>query len=172
MRGGNTSLHFQGRVGQGVVLIKKNGALCNVDHDGEVVTVLTDTIRFKQYYQIGGCGGSSCCPPGFSVRSEGSKLQNCRIYNGHTTKLSDPKLTELVQAHKDKGPWMLEEYESYLRGSPVPCHIRKYHTMATRSKVPHIEDWKLLPFGKKCSICKAFLCQGKKNKRNCALYEE
>ena len=53
------------------MLIKKNGALCKVDRDGEVVTVLTDTIRFKQYYQIGGCGGSSCCPPGFSVRGEG-----------------------------------------------------------------------------------------------------
>ena len=177
MRGGNTSLHFQGRRGTGVVLIKKNGALCNIDRDGEVVTVLTDTIRFKQYYQIGGCGGSSCCPPGFSVCGEGCsvhrpKLRNCQIHNGHTTKLSDPKLSALVQAHKDKGPWMLEEYERYLRGSPVPCHMRKYHTMATRSKVPHIEDWKLLPFGKKCSICKAFLCKGKKNKRNCALYEE
>ena len=33
----------KGDVGQGVVLIKKNGALCNVDRDGEVVTVLTDT---------------------------------------------------------------------------------------------------------------------------------
>ena len=65
----------KGDMGRGVVLIKKNGALCNVDHDGEVVTVLTDTIRFKQYYQIGGCGGSSCCPPGFSVRSEGSNLE-------------------------------------------------------------------------------------------------
>ena len=78
-------------------------------------------------------------------------------------------LTALVQVYKDKGPWMLEEYECYLRGSPVPCHMRKYHTMATRSKVPHIEDWKLLPFGKKCSTCKAFLCKGKKNKCNCAL---
>ena len=168
---------FKGDVGRGVVLIKKNGALCNVDHDGEVVTVLTDTIRFKQYYQIGGCGGSSCCPPGFSVCGEGCsvhhpKLRNCQIHNGHKSKLSDPKLSALVQAHKDKGPWMLKEYERYLRGSPVPCHMRKYHTMATRSKVPHIEDWKLLPFGKKCSICKAFLCKGKKNKRNCALYEE
>ena len=94
--------------------MKKDGALCNVDHDGEVVTVLTDTIRFKQYCQIGGCGGSSCCPPGFSVRNEGCnvchpKLRNCPIHNGHTIKLSDPKLTALAQAHKDKGPWTLEE---------------------------------------------------------------
>ena len=41
---------------RGGVLIKKNGALCNVDHDGEVITVLTDTIKFKQYYQIGVVG--------------------------------------------------------------------------------------------------------------------
>ena len=106
----------KGDVGRGVVLIKKNGALFNVDHDGEVVTVLTDTIRFKQYYQIGGCGGSSCCPPGFYVLCEGCnvchpKVRNCQIHNGHTTKLSDPKLSALVQAHKDKGPWTLKEYE-------------------------------------------------------------
>ena len=59
-----------GDMRQGVVLIKKDGALCNTDHDGEIVTSSTST-RFKQYYQIGGGGGgSSCCPPGFSVCGE------------------------------------------------------------------------------------------------------
>jgi hypothetical protein len=52
----------KGNMGQGVVLIKKNGALCNVDRDGDVVPVLTDTIGFKQYYQIGGCGGFFLMP--------------------------------------------------------------------------------------------------------------
>ena len=78
---------------------------------------------------------------------------------------------KVVKAHKAASPWTIEEYEHYLRSSPILCHMRKYHTMATRSKVPRIEDWKTLPFGKRCSICKAFLCEGKKNKRNCALYE-
>ena len=56
----------KGDVGPGVVLIKKDGALCNADRDEEVVTISTST-RFKQYYQICGGGGSSRCPPGVSV---------------------------------------------------------------------------------------------------------
>ena len=81
-------------------------------------------------------------------------------------------LAQAVKAHKAVGAWKLEEYEHYLRGSTVPCHMRKYNTMSTRSKVPHGEGWKTLPFGKRCSICKDFLCEGMKNKSNCALYEE
>ena len=86
----------------------------------------------------------------------------------HPSKPNDWQiLAQVVKAHKAAGPLTLEE-----RGSPVPCNMKKHHTMVTGSKVPHIEDWKTLPFGKRCSICKEFLWKGKIEKSYCALFEE
>ena len=54
----------------------------------------------------------------------------------HPSKPNDWQiLAEVVKAHKATGPLTLEE-----RGSPVPCNMKKHHTMVTGSKVPHIED--------------------------------
>ena len=54
----------------------------------------------------------------------------------HPSKPNDWKiLAQVVKAHKAAGPFTLEE-----RGSPVPCNMKKHHTMVTGSKVTHIQS--------------------------------
>ncbi len=88
----------------------------------------------------------------------------------HPSKPNDWQiLAQVVKAHKAAGPWTQEE-----RGTPVPCNMKKHHTMATRSKVSHIEDWKTSPFGynRYCLICKKFPCKGTIKKSYCELFQE
>ena len=88
----------------------------------------------------------------------------------HPSKPNDWQiLAQVVKAHNAAGPWTLEE-----RGSPVPCNMKKHHTMVAGSKVPHIEDWNTSPFGdhRYCPICREFLCKGKFNTKYCESFQE
>ena len=78
-------------------------------------------------------------------------------------------LAQVDKAHKTVSPLTLEE-----GGSPVPCSMKKHHTMVTGSKVPHIEDWNTSPFASQryCPICGEFLCKGKFNTKYCELFQE
>ena len=82
-------------------------------------------MRSKKYFRIGGGGGDRW----WDMKTIGAPIP-------HLSKPNDWWiLAQAVKAHKASGPWTLEEYEHYLRGSPVTCHMSKFHTMATRSKV-------------------------------------
>ena len=116
-------------------------------------------MRSKKYFLIGDGGDRR----GGDMKTIGAPIP-------HPSKPNDWQfLEQVVKAHDAAGPLTLVE-----RGSPVPCNMKKHHTMVTGSKVPHIEDWNTSPFGshRYCPICREFLCKGKFNTKYCELFQE